>query len=144
MTDDIRAVLDDFRVEVLTNIAAYDIPLDIVDEEGRTVVLVALDQEPLAALARRVANVGGYANVFVRGPRGVRRVSVLPATESFFERDADDMTAEPPSGISTVGLFLDHVANHPAGVTIPALLPRQAAVHGVQQVAKDAREVQFA
>jgi hypothetical protein len=47
-------------------------------------------------------------------------------------------------GIVSVDAFLDMVALSELGVVVPALLPPQAAELKIQQLVKDAREVEFA
>jgi hypothetical protein len=130
--------LDRFRVAVMMNLATSDLRLDIVDEHGETPVVVALDDESLATLMRRVANTGGYANVFARGAH-VRQVSVLRAESALFESVADDMTAEAPSGAVTVGAFLDYVETQKNGVNIPAVIPS-----AMSATVRNPRDVVFA
>ena len=132
--------LDRFWTEVLVNLADQDITLDITDSNGECPVVVALDEERLAVLMRRVEGVGGFANVFSRGKRLVRQVSVLRASDALFEAEAENMTAEPPSGDVSVGAFLDYVETQKRGVVIPALpnAPTNA------QVLREVREVAFA
>lgn len=131
--------IDAFRVEVMMNLATSDIRLDIVDDRGEVPVVVALDDEPLSVLMRRIANTGGFANVFARGPH-VRQVSFVRAESSLFEKDADDMVAdEAPSGAVTVGAFLDYVETQSDGVNIPAVLPS-----AMGATVRDARDVVFA
>lgn len=139
METDKLPLLDDFRLEVMMNLGLSDIALDVVDEDGNRPVVVALDDESLATLMRRVATVGGYANVFSRGVGIVRRVAIMRTESAIFADDAEDMTVDAPSGLSTVGAFLDYVASQRHGVKIPAILPR------VQQpaTARHASEVQF-
>ncbi len=123
------SAIEEFRLDVMTNVATGALKLDVVDTVGRTPVVVALDEEQLATLMLRVANIGGYANVFSRGPGGVRQVSVIRAESSLYERDADDMTTDMPSGAVTIGAFLDYVAqknctasSKRGGSDIPAIL----------------------
>lgn len=133
------SAIEEFRLDVMTNVATGALKLDVVDAEGRTPVVVALDEEQLATLMLRVANIGGYANVFSRGTSGVRQVSVIRAESSLYERDADDMTIEMPSGAVTIGAFLDYVATQKNGVTVPAILK-----HDTGAMLRDAKAVQLA
>lgn len=139
MGDVNMTAIEEFRVEVLMNLATGDFPLDIVDERGEMPVVVALDEEPLEVLMRRVANTGGYANVFAKGEHAIRQASVLRRESALYEADADDMTVEAPAGHVTVGAFLDYVRTQEHGVNIPAILPAQA----IPATVRDAREVEF-
>lgn len=138
MPDALSTTIDQFRVEVMMNLATGNFPLDIVDVNGQSPVVAVLDREPLAVLIRRVANTGGYANVFAKGVN-VRQVSVLRSESALFEAHADDMTGEAPSGAVTVGAFLDYVSTQKNGVRIPAILPTPS----VSATVRDAREIEF-
>ncbi|MFV0435273.1 MAG: hypothetical protein ACK5LO_15040 [Leucobacter sp.] len=119
-----RDTLREFTSEVIWNIGTLNIPLDVVDNSGETPVVPALEDEHLGTVMRRVMMLaGGYANVFVRGTNHVRQVSFIPSDSAIYAGDADDMTSEPPSGIVTIGAFLDYLETQPHGVNLPALLP---------------------
>lgn len=119
-----RPSLKEFTAEVMWNFGIGDLALDVVDLEGKHPVIPALDHEPLAVLIQRVMMVSrGYANVFVHSSDKIRQVSFIPASDAILADEADDMSEEPPSGLVTVGAFLDYLETQPAGVNIPALLP---------------------
>ncbi|MDR6172599.1 MULTISPECIES: hypothetical protein [unclassified Curtobacterium] len=119
--------LDAFRAEINRSLAVGDfaaVELEVVDVEGRTPVVVALADERLPVLLRRIEAVGGYANVFVKTGSGVRRVAVMDVDGALDVRSADDMrsAAEQPSSDSTVGAFVDYLAHRVGGVVLPARL----------------------
>ncbi|MDP9735050.1 MULTISPECIES: hypothetical protein [unclassified Curtobacterium] len=119
--------LDAFRQEVDRSLAVgrfAEIELEVVDVEGRSPVVVALEDERLPVLLRRIEAVGGFANVFVKTRDGVRRVSVMDVDGALDVRGADDMRREgdQPSADSSVGVFVDYLAARTAGVVLPARL----------------------
>ncbi|MCM3504166.1 hypothetical protein M3666_03440 [Curtobacterium sp. ODYSSEY 48 V2] len=119
--------LDAFRQEVDRSLAVgrfAEIDLEVVDVEGRSPVVVALEDERLPVLLRRIEAVGGFANVFVKTRDGVRRVSVMDVDGALDVRGADDMRREgdQPSADSSVGVFVDYLAARTAGVVLPARL----------------------
>lgn len=69
-------------------------------------------------------NVGGYANVFTKGPHArVRHFAVMDATGALDVRDAEKLLDdEQPSPESTVGMFVDYLVRRKAGVLLPARL----------------------
>ena len=125
MTDDIRE-LDEFRREVhfaLANDSGDDLGLAVVDVEGNSPVVVALGDERLAVLLRRVQAVGGFANAFVRRTDGVAIVAFLDANGAIDPASADDMTGDDrPSADATVDIFIDYLLNKPGGVLLPKSL----------------------
>jgi hypothetical protein len=119
--------LDAFRQEVDRSLAVgrfAEIELEVVDVEGRSPVVVALEDERLPVLLRRIEAVGGFANVFVKTRDGVRRVSVMDVDGALDVRGADDMRREDdqPSADSSVGVFVDYLVARTAGVVLPARL----------------------
>jgi hypothetical protein len=132
--------LNRFRLDVMMNLSTGEIPLNVVDVDGRRPVIAALESELLSTLMHRVHAIGGYANVFVSdGGDRVRQVSVIRGESAFFADVADDMVAEAPSGIVHVGTFLDYVATQEHGVMVPAILRDEQ-----PSKLQDAREVSFA
>lgn len=137
-----RDALDAFRAEVDWNLACgalADQELRVTSEEGDHVVVVALAEEPLSILLGRLRAVGGYANLFVKSPQGVRMVSVIKDVCAIGDPDGD-MTppAERPGATATVGMFLDYLDHCPNGVRLSTVNPAQPAV------ARDSHEVEFA
>lgn len=119
--------LDAFRREVDRSLAVgrfADLELEVVDVDGRSPVVVALEDERLPVLLRRLEAVGGYANVFVRTGDGVRRVAVMDTDGALDVRGADDMRSadDQPGADSSVGVFVDHLATRSGGVLLPARL----------------------
>lgn len=114
--------LDEFRFELMMNLSTNDVPLTVVDVDGRVPVVAALEHELLATLMHRVYAVGGYANVFVAGSSRIRQVSVIRGESALFADVADDMVSEAPSGVVHIGAFLDYVATQEHGVMVPAIL----------------------
>ncbi len=80
-----------------------------------------------------------YANVFVKGPWGVRMVSVIKDDCAIVNPD-DDMTppTERPGANATVGMFLDYLDLCPKGVRLSMVNPAQP------PVARDSQEIDFA
>jgi hypothetical protein len=119
--------LDVFRVVVdreLAYGAFADEDLPVVNDDGDAPVVVSLDEERLSVLLRRIENVGGYANVFVRSASRIRRFSVLNVAGALDVRDAEDLTAvtDQPNGNSDVGTFVDYLERRPRGIVLPARL----------------------
>ena len=119
--------LDAFRAEVSRSLAVGDlanVELEVVDVDGRTPVVVALEDERLPVLLRRIEAVGGYANVFVRTRAGIGRIAVMDVEGALDVRSADDMrpVAEQPSPDSTVGTFIEYLEHRAGGVVLPARL----------------------
>lgn len=138
----VRKALDAFRVEVDWNLACgalADHELPVTSDDGDHLVVVALAEEPLSMLLGRLRAVGGYANLFVKGPRGVRMVSVIKDDYAIGDPD-DDMTrpTERPGANATVGMFLDYLDLCPNGVRLSMVNPAQP------PVARDSQEVEFA
>ncbi|GAA2225912.1 hypothetical protein N1031_04215 [Herbiconiux moechotypicola] len=120
--------LDDFRQEMFAAIALGELAdreLAVVDDEGRAPVIVAMDDERLAVLLRRIEMVGGYANVFVKSAGGVRYLAVLRASGAVDPESATDMTSDAPNPATTVAMFLDYLLLQPNGVRLPNSLDRQ-------------------
>ncbi|MGV9801348.1 hypothetical protein ACWDTP_25215 [Mycobacterium sp. NPDC003449] len=132
--------LDAFRREVNMNLACgalADIVLPVTDDDGGCPVIVAMEDERLSTLLGRIRAVGGFANLFVRGPQQVRMVSVIGESCAIPVPD-DVMTGEDtPGPTATVGMFIDHIERNPNGVAISAAV-------GHPSCARDARPVEFA
>jgi hypothetical protein len=117
-----QAQLDAFRREVNINLAIgalADYELPVTSDDGGCPVVVALEDEALSTVLGRLRAVGGYANLFVRGPSGVRMASVIKEASALIGA-SDDMTpdGERPDPQATVGMFLDWVERCPHGVKI--------------------------
>lgn len=116
--------LDRFRNEVEYNLAfgpLADEDLPVVNDTGESVVIVALAEERLSDLFRRIDSTGGYANLFVKDDEQVHLVTIVRSEMALDPDSADDMTgAERPSLASTVGMFLEYLRTHNAGVMLPA------------------------
>lgn len=138
----VRKALDAFRAEVDWNLACgalADHELPVTSDDGDHLVIVALAEEPLSILLGRLRAVGGYANLFVKGSGGVRKVSVIKDDCAIGDPD-DDMTppTERPGADATVGMFLDYLDICPNGVRLSMINPTQP------PVARDSQEVEFA
>lgn len=132
--------IDQFRLEVMQNVALHEIELQVVDVHGRHPVVVALADETVRTLALRLHAVGGYANLFVRDGDSVEIMPFLPATEAFFADDAEDLTR--PGSVSldaSVGMLLECARTAPHGVRVAF---SDDATGGVR--AEHPREVAFA
>ncbi|WP_119697057.1 hypothetical protein [Microbacterium halotolerans] len=115
--------LDEFRAQVIFNIAVHDIPIDVTDTQGEMPVVVALDDERASVLMQRVQAVGGSATVFTRGESHVRMFVVIDERCALGSDGADDMTGtERPSPNATVGMLLDYLGQRPEGIRIPSKL----------------------
>lgn len=123
---DRAARLDELRRYVNLNLARgvfSDTELEVVDVDGHAPVVVALDEERLEVVLRRIQNAGGYANVFVAGAEHIRRASFIDARSAVTEAGADTLTGDlRPSGQTTIGMFLDYTEMHPEGVILPMSL----------------------
>ncbi|WP_143119608.1 hypothetical protein [Mycobacterium avium] len=131
--------LDRFRQEVDWNLAVgalADVDLPVTDDDGASPVVVAFDDERYAVLLGRVRAVGGYANVFVKGPRGVRAIAVIRNECAVGDAGEQMLGAESPDANATVGMFLDYVELQPNGVAVSAAVGQPAC-------ARDARPVDF-
>ncbi|MCA4754840.1 MULTISPECIES: hypothetical protein [Mycolicibacterium] len=132
--------LDEFRREVNMDLACgslADQELPVTSDDGGHPVVVALESEQLSILLGRIRAVGGFANLFVRGPRRVRLVSVIGDACAIPTPD-DVMTgADAPGPGATVGMFIDYVERNPSGVAISAAV-------GHPSCARDARPVELA
>lgn len=135
--------LDEFRREINLNLAVgalSDTTLEVVDVNGESPVVVALDEERLEVVLRRIQDAGGYANLFVKGEGHVRRASFIDTRSALGADAAEDLTgAMEPSGRSTIGMFLDFAELHPGGVKLPMSL---APVGGREPVARVVPELE--
>lgn len=114
--------LDGFRCEVNHNIALGVVDLPVVDDQGTTPVVVALEEELLSTVLGRLRSVGGYANLFVRSPGGrVDFVSVIDSASAIAVAD-DDLTGQgdAPGSDATIGIFLQYLQTQPNGVKLSA------------------------
>jgi hypothetical protein len=122
--------LDDFRNEVEYNLTfgpLADEDLPVVNDDGESIVIVALAEERLSDLFRRVDAAGGLANVFVRDSGAVHLVTVLPSNASLSTDGAEDMTGrERPSLSSSVGVFVAYLRSCEAGLLLPAQMSAKA------------------
>lgn len=116
--------LEQFRREVnynlmFGNLADSDLP--VVDDQGQSNVVVALAEEQLMSLFRRVEDADGYANIFVKDDDEVVMLTSLNDTCSLIADEAEDMTGDDrPSLLSTVGIFVDYLRHQENGVRLPA------------------------
>lgn len=136
--------LDKFRREVNWNLAVgalADIDLPVTDDDGGHPVVVALESERLSTLLGRLRAVGGFANLFVWFPNGVRTASVIDTRCAIPDPD-DDLTpvAERPGANATVGMFFDYLAQRPNGVVLSAV----SGDANRPALARDAKLVDFA
>jgi hypothetical protein len=135
-------ILDEFRREVswqlaCGSLAEYELP--VTADDGAAPVVAALEDELLSTVLGRLRNVGGFANLFVRGADGgVRVASVVDERCSIPVAD-DDLTSEGqrPCAGATVGMFLDYVGQNPNGVKVSAAVGHPAR-------ARDTKSVEFA
>jgi len=123
--------LDRFRSQVHRNLALGSLAdghLEVTDDDGRSPVIVALDEERLAVLLKRVENAGGYANVFVKTASGVVYLAVVNSAGAIDPDAAEDLgesTAELPDPHTTVGMFVEFLRLKPNGVRLPVRLGRR-------------------
>jgi len=136
----VNPLLDAFRREVNVNLACgalVDFDLPVTSDHGGHPVVVALEEERVSALLGRIRAVGGFANLFVRGSKQVRMVSVIGDSCAIATPD-DVMTGDDvPGPTATVGMFIDYVERNPNGVAISAAV-------GHPSCARDSRVVEFA
>lgn len=119
--------LAEFRRTVNRMLATGTVELPVIDANGSHLVVFALADDPLFTLLAQLRNAGGYANVFVKCGDGIRRISVVDSLSAIPVPD-DDMAAEPPGALASVGMFLDYLALHPNGVVLPVVNPASPAV----------------
>lgn len=116
--------LEQFRHEVDYNLmfgSLADSDLPVVDDQGQSNVVVALADEQLMSLFRRIEDADGYANIFVKLDGEVVMLTSLNDTCSLTVDDAEDMTGdERPSLRSSVGIFIDYLRHQENGVRLPA------------------------
>lgn len=116
--------LEQFRHEVDYNLmfgSLADSDLPVVDDQGQSNVVVALADEQLVSLFRRIEDADGYANIFVKLDGEVVMLTSLNDTCSLTVDDAEDMTGdERPSLRSSVGIFIDYLRHQENGVRLPA------------------------
>lgn len=131
--------LDGFRCEVTYNIARGAVDLPVVDDHGKTPVVVALGEELLSTVLGRLRAVGGYANLFVRSASGrVDFVAVVDSSSAIAVVD-DDLAGpgDAPGSDATIGLFIRYLETQPDGVKLSADAVGHAAT------VKDPRPVEF-
>ena len=135
----VSPLLDAFRREVNVNLACgalVDFELPVTSDDGGQPVVVALESERISTLLGRIRAVGGFANLFVRGPSQVRMVSVIGDSCAISTPD-DVMTGnDAPGPNATVEMFIDYVERNPNGVMISAAIGHPAC-------ARDSRVVEF-
>ena len=116
--------LEQFRHEVNYNLmfgTLADADLPVVDDQGQANVVVALAEEQLMSLFRRIDDADGYANIFVKDEDEIVMLTALNDACSLGVEDAEDMTGEArPSLLSTVGIFVDYLRHQENGVRLPA------------------------
>lgn len=116
--------LEQFRREVNYNLmfgTLADVDLPVHDDQGQANVVVALAEEQLMSLFRRIDDVDGYANVFVKDEDEVVLLTALNDTCSLVSEEAEDLTGDSrPSLLSTVGIFVDYLRHQKNGVRLPA------------------------
>lgn len=116
--------LEQFRREVNYNLmfgtlADFDLPVH--DDQGQANVVVALAEEQLMSLFRRIDDADGYATIFVKDKDEVVMLTALNDTCSLVAEEAEDLTGEArPSLLSTVGIFVDYLRQQENGVRLPA------------------------
>lgn len=108
--------LDYARVQISTLIATNELSLPVVDDNGETNVVVALADERLTELNKRLSRVNGYANLFVKDGRNITLVSVVNS-ECALSTDPEPVEI-PDSSDSTVGNLLSYIAQakRPVGI----------------------------
>lgn len=128
MTEEISHRLDQFRSEINYNLALGILAneqLPVVDDRGEVPVVAALGGERLAVLLRRVAAVGGYANVFIDNGDAVRVLSFIDESCAIESAEAEDLASDDnrPGADATVSMFLAYLELKPRGVRLPADIP---------------------
>lgn len=119
--------IDRFRIEIMQNLASTAFELEIVDETGHYPVVAVLEEEHISVLARRVAGVGGYANVFVRGDDHVSYMAFVPEASAFLADEAEDLSAfGAVAADATVGMLVDYAKLRPTGLKLPETFSRAA------------------
>lgn len=119
-----RIELANFNVEVNENIADGNIDsvLAAKNADGEYPVVTALGCEPLSLLVERIRALGGVANVFVKGKRGVSFIIATKPTGKGNPVDLSDID-DWGSGSADIDMFLDYLHMQKDGVIIPNRLP---------------------
>lgn len=129
--------LDAFRLEVNLDLACgalADFDLPVTGDDGGRPVIVALEDERLSMLLGRIRAVGGFANLFVRGPQRVRMVSVIGDACAIPTPDDVMIGTEAPGPTAAVGTFVDYLEKNPSGVTLSAAVGHSACARDPQTV----------
>lgn len=125
-----------FASKVLHDLALSHRSLPISLKDGSRPIVVALDDELLSAVVRRVNVSGGAANTFVELKNG--RVMLLSVTRgSRDDSDAEVFSEQPMHESVTIGMMAEYVSHAPEGVIVTVHLTRLGAE--VQYV--DSREL---
>lgn len=113
--------LDAFRRAVLKKVGAGGLELPVVNDVGERHVVVAMRDEPMPTLLRRIRLAGGYANVFVKRPEGgLYAVSVLRPEGALVESGPTPVSM-PSDAETSVGMFVDYLLKQRAGVHLAVL-----------------------
>lgn len=113
-----------FEAEVLYNVLLGNTSPKVTDKYGDSPIVACLDSEPLAVLVERVKACGGDATIYSLGDDGATiRVVASMSPECAISDEVTDMTGQPPSGLTSVGLFIDYVESQADGILVPEILP---------------------
>lgn len=133
--------LDHFRTDVDTLLDGIDYPL-VTADDGTFPVVVALGDELLTTLTKRVQAAGGQANVFVRSLNGAIRYVAVIHDECAIVSATDDLSGpkDRPGDTTMVDTFVDYLSLHPRGVKLSMEVDSME----VDMCARDARTLQTA
>lgn len=110
--------LDAFRRAILKKVGAGELQAPVVNDLGERHVVVAMPDEPIPSLLRRVRLAGGYANVFVKRPEGgLYSVSVLKPEGTLVENVATPVSI-PSDAETSVGMFIDYLLKRRSGIKL--------------------------
>lgn len=126
------SALDEFWLDIEYNLAVRGVLDDVsllTDNLGETPIVVALEGEDLSALMRRIGNVGGIANLFVKIGNGARYISFLSIEDALNPQAGTDYSEVSSlhrlHAGSKVADLVKMLAQYPDGVRIPRFFPQR-------------------
>ncbi|MBX3103788.1 MAG: hypothetical protein KF867_02330 [Cryobacterium sp.] len=118
--DNRRRVL---TARVLHDLAVHHKELPIASPDGSRPIVVAVDDELLSTVARRIKNSGGSANLFIGMTQD--EIVLLSVSDSASNSEkAEVFSKEPMHENVTIGMLATYVSKAPEGVLVTVKLPK--------------------
>lgn len=128
--DERRRVL---TARVLHDLAVHRKDLPIIMHDGTHPIVVAVDDELLSTVARRIKDSGGSANLFI-GMTGNEIVLLSVSDSATGSEKAELFSDEPMHEGVTIGMLATYVSMAPEGVQVIVKLPKlDADLHYVER-----------